>query len=191
MVRFLLGVVLGIVLAPLAVLGWFRFGQPPVAVSDPPLPFERQIVNVPMQARIKREMISTSPVQPDENDLVAGAQVYSDQCSSCHGFYGKPSSFAAHMYPRAPQLWQKHRRGTGVGVSDDPAGETAWKVDNGIRLTGMPAFKQMLSDTQIWQVSVLLANADKPLPPAALDILRGQQTPPQATAAPAKKAKKP
>jgi hypothetical protein len=26
----------------------------------------------------------------------------------------------------------------------------------------------------MWQVSLLLANADKPLPPAALDILRGE-----------------
>jgi hypothetical protein len=36
----------------------------------------------------------------------------------------------------------------------------------------------------MWQVSLLLANADKPLPPVALDILRGGQasTPPPATA---------
>jgi mono/diheme cytochrome c family protein len=49
----------------------------------------------------------------------------------------------------------------GKGVTDDPAWETYWKAKNGIRLTGMPAFKETLNDTQIWQVSVLLANADK------------------------------
>jgi mono/diheme cytochrome c family protein len=48
-------------------------------------------------------------------------------------------------------------------------------VANGIRLTGMPAFKDILSETQIWQVSLLLANADKPLPPAALQLVRGEQ----------------
>jgi len=31
----------------------------------------------------------------------------------------------------------------------------------------------VLTDNQMWQVSLLLANADKPLPPAALDILNG------------------
>jgi hypothetical protein len=44
----------------------------------------------------------------------------------------------------------------------------------------MPEYKHILSDTQMWQVSLLLANANKPLPPAALEILRGK-----AAAAPA------
>ena len=39
---------------------------------------------------------------------------------------------------------------------------------------GMPDFKTQLSNTEIWQVSLLLANADKPLPPAALSLLRGE-----------------
>lgn len=60
-----------------------------------------------------------------------------------------------------------------MGVSDDPPGETYWRVANGIRLTGMPAYKDVLTDTEMWQVSLLLANADKPLPSAALDILNG------------------
>jgi thiosulfate dehydrogenase len=76
-----------------------------------------------------------------------------------------------------------------VGVSDDPAGETYWKVANGIRLTGMPAYKEMLTDTEMWQVSLLLANADKPLPPAAVTILSGEASPatPVLNASPEKK----
>jgi len=62
-------------------------------------------------------------------------------------------------------------------VSDDPPGETYWKVSNGIRLTGMPAFKEVLTDTQMWQVSLLVANADKPLPPATVQILSGETLP--------------
>jgi hypothetical protein len=59
------------------------------------------------------------------------------------------------MFPRPPQLFR------GKGVTDDEPGETYWKVANGIRLTGMPAFKQQLNDTQMWQLSLLLTNADK------------------------------
>jgi mono/diheme cytochrome c family protein len=81
------------------------------------------------------------------------------------------------MFPYAPPLWEKHHNNDVVGVSDDQPGETYWKVANGIRLTGMPAYKQVLTETQMWQVSQLLANADKPLPPAALQILRGEPTP--------------
>jgi hypothetical protein len=61
-------------------------------------------------------------------------------------------------------------------------------VANGIRLTGMPAYRQVLTANEIWQVSLLLANADKPLPPAAVDILRGEAPaaqPPAAVATPA------
>ena len=172
--RFLLGVVIGIVLVPLAVIGWFKFGHPPVAVADAHLPFEREIVSIPLGARIDSEEVKTPPIQPDEGTLVAGAQVYSEQCASCHGVHGKAVSFASHMYPGAPGLFEKHRNGDVVGVSDDPPGETYWKVANGIRLSGMPSYKQILTETQMWQVSLLLANADKPLPPAALNILSPQ-----------------
>jgi mono/diheme cytochrome c family protein len=76
------------------------------------------------------------------------------------------------MYPAAPPLWQKHQNGPAVGVSDDLPGETYWKVVNGIRLTGMPEFKTQLKDTEIWEVTLLLANADKALPAEALSIVR-------------------
>jgi hypothetical protein len=35
----------------------------------------------------------------------------------------------------------------------------------------MPSFEQVLSSTQMWQVSLLLANANKTLPQPAMDIL--------------------
>lgn len=174
--RFFLGLILGVVLIPVAVLGWFKFGHPPVAVADPPLPFERTITHVPLTVRIKAEMVNTAPIQADENNLVAGAQIYRNECAACHGYHGKPSGFGQNMFPRAPQLWEKHHNGA-VGVSDDPPGESYWKVENGIRLTGMPSYKNRLSKNEMWQVTLLLANADKPLPPAALDILKGGQTP--------------
>ena len=51
------------------------------------------------------------------------------------------------------------------------------KVANGIRLTGMPAFKQSLSDTQMWQVSLLLANANK-IPDSVKQALTPPNFPP-------------
>jgi mono/diheme cytochrome c family protein len=46
-------------------------------------------------------------------------------------------------------------------VTDDPIGVTYWKVTHGIRLSGMPAFDTLLQENQRWQVSLLLAHADK------------------------------
>jgi mono/diheme cytochrome c family protein len=172
--RVLLGVGLCIVLVPLAVMGWFHLGHPPVAVADPPFPMERQITGIALNSRIDREMVKSPPIQADENAFDAGAEIYRDQCAACHGFHGKPSSFGGQMFPPAPQLWEKHSNSSVVGVSDDPPGETYWKVANGIRLTGMPSFKKVLTDTEMWQVTLLMANADKPLPPAAVDIVSGK-----------------
>jgi thiosulfate dehydrogenase len=172
MIRLLCGIVVGILLLPVAAWIWFTYGHPPVAVADAALPFERAITGAPLHARIDLELPKTVPVEANEANFVAGAQIYRQQCAFCHGTYSDPSQIGAQMFPNAPPLWQKHANGDVVGVSDDPPGETYWKVANGIRLTGMPAFRPSLSETQIWQVSVLLANASKPLPPAALDLLK-------------------
>jgi mono/diheme cytochrome c family protein len=183
--RLLLGVLLGIVLLPIAILGWLRFGAVPVVVADSPLPQERMLTGIPLQARINRELVKSPVIQPNEDGLVAGAHIYSEKCATCHGLHGKPSQIGENMFPPAPQLWEKHSNDV-VGVSDDPPGESYWKVANGIRLTGMPAFKRMLTDTEIWQVSLLVANADKPLPPAAVGILRGELPAPGVVAPAAK-----
>ena len=189
--RFLLGVLIGIIVVPLALVAYFQFGSLPVAVNDPPFPAERLITGVPLNARIHREMVKDPPLQPSEENFVAGAHIYADECAVCHGYHGKPAQIGRHEFPSAPGLWEKHRNGDVVGVSDDPPGETYWKVSNGIRLTGMPAYKEFLSETQMWQVSLLLSNADKPLPPAAVAILNGETIPAvSGTAAPATSGKK-
>jgi mono/diheme cytochrome c family protein len=186
--NLLLGVLLGIVLVPVVALVWLRLGKVPVAVADPSFPREQWLADVPLNARIQRELVKIPPVQYDEDNLVAGAHVYREKCASCHGMHGKPSAIGPHMFPEAPPLWESHHHNGAaegsIGVSDDPPGETQWKVLNGIRLTGMPAFKTQLTDTEIWQVSLLVANADKPLPPAALEILLGTPPAPAADSAP-------
>ena len=68
------------------------------------------------------------------------------------------------MYPHAPLLFK------GKGVTDDPPEETHWTIANGIRLTGMPSFKNTLNDTEVWQISQLLANADK-IPDSVKSVL--------------------
>ncbi len=168
---FILGLIIGLLALPVSAYIYLRYGKPPVAVTDPSLPFEKQIVHVPLNARIDREDPGPSPVGVSDTNLLLGAQVYREQCAACHGLYGRDSAYAAHMFPRAPQLWHPHGHGV-VGVSDDPPGETFWKVKNGIRLSGMPAYSAILSPTQMWQVSILLANADKAQPAAVLDLLK-------------------
>ncbi len=150
---------------------YLRYGNVPVAVADKPFPDEEQIVHLALDARINRQTQS-SPIQPTPENLLAGAHVFASQCAFCHGAPGEDSAIGHNEYPQAPQLWVKHTHGDVVGVSDDPAGETYWKVANGIRLTGMPAFDHALNETEMWQVSLLLAGADKPQTPEVLAAMR-------------------
>ena len=159
-------VAVGFVAALLVLLGgawaYLRLGHPPVAVADASFPMEAQIVHVPMGARIDREMESP-PFQGSEQAYEAGAVIYKQHCSQCHGLPGQDVDYAKWMYPSAPQLFKKHSKGSVVGVSDDESGETYWKVKNGIRLTGMPAFQHILSTEQMWDVTLLLKSADQPM----------------------------
>jgi thiosulfate dehydrogenase len=167
---FLFGFVAALAILFVGGYAYLRFGHLPVAVADPALPMEAQIVHVPLGARIARE-IQAPPFGIGEDVYESGAHIYMKECAACHGTPGHDIPYARWMYPTAPQLWKRHAKGNVVGVSDDEPGETYWKVANGIRLTGMPAYKHILSDTQMWQVSLLLKNADQPLPDPVRAIL--------------------
>jgi thiosulfate dehydrogenase len=156
MKSFILGLIMGAVLVVFGVFAYFASGRAPVATSASPMPFEKFLAKKAQKARLAHEMPKNVPISVDESNLLAGIDVYLGNCAVCHGLPGRPrTSIAKGMYPKPPELLH------GKGVTDDTPGETYWKVVNGIRLTGMPGFGQSLSDTEAWQVSILLANADK------------------------------
>ena len=168
--KVFLGFILGIVAVAAGMFLYLHFGPLPVSVADAPFPYEKQIVKLPLNARIDRE-VATPPFGISEDAFESGAHIYRAECASCHGVPGHDVLSAKYMYPSAPQLWKKHGSKGVVGVSDDEAGETYWKVANGIRLSGMPSYSHVLSDAQMWQVSLLLKNADKELPGPVTQIL--------------------
>lgn len=162
---FLVGWILGVLILIIGFYIYFAHGYAPVATNAPPMHFEKFLAHKALQARLEREMPRSVPISLDEPNYLAGARIYRENCAVCHGLPGQPmTAIAAGMYPKPPELLH------GKGVTDDTPGETYWKVVNGIRLTGMPAFRRTLSDTQAWQVSILLANAEK-LPPSVVSVL--------------------
>lgn len=163
--KFLLGVIIGLIIIPIGVLVYFWTGSAPVATAAQPMPFEKRMAQMALKARVAKEAPKTAGLPASEINLVAGAQVFQQNCAVCHGLPGKePDLISQGMFPQPPQLFK------GKGVTDDPVCETYWKAANGIRLSGMPAFKKTLSDQELWQVSQLLANADR-LPASAQAIL--------------------
>jgi mono/diheme cytochrome c family protein len=183
----ILGILLGVLLTAGGVYWYFSSGRAPVATSAPPIPFERALARVALHAYLDKLPRPEPQVPADEANLVSGAKVYKEQCAMCHGLPGEPKkAIAQGMFPSPPELFH------GTGVTDDDAWESYWKVENGIRLTGMPGFKGQLTEAQIWQVSVLVKNADKLSAPVKKELAAGASTPmsmamPSSGAAPAKK----
>jgi mono/diheme cytochrome c family protein len=120
------------------------------------------------------ESIQQPPFEASEDVFEAGAHIYKQRCAGCHGIPGQDSAFARQMQPPASQLWTRHVGGSAVGVSEHAPGQTFQQVKDGIHFSGMPSYKHVLSDNQIWDVSLLLQSAGQPLPDPVLAILRHQ-----------------
>jgi mono/diheme cytochrome c family protein len=175
--KFVIGLIVGLLLPVIGGYFYIKAGMMPVATASAPLPMEEKIAHMALRARMHKEPLKQSPVPADEANMTQGAYVYVENCAFCHGYPDQPASSAAKgMFPLPPQLLSHDEM-----VTDDPAGETFWKVSNGIRLTGMPGFNDMLTPTQMWQVSQLLAHADK-LPDSTKAALKPLITPAAAPA---------
>ena len=170
------GIVLGILIGILLLLGsvylYFSLGFAPVATAASPMPFERNLAKKGLHAYLDKLPHPLPLVPADEANLLVAAKVYKEQCATCHGLPGEAKSAVAHgMFPAPPELFH------GTGVTDDEPWETYWKVENGIRMTGMPSFKGQLTEAQIWQVTLLVKNADKITDPVKKELLAGNSTP--------------
>jgi thiosulfate dehydrogenase len=173
----ILGILLGVLLVAGVVYFYFSSGHAPVATSAPPMPMEKTFAKMALHSYLDKLPHPEPQVPADEANLVPGAKVYKEQCAPCHGLPGEPkSAIQAGMYPPPPELFK------GTGVTDDDAWESYWKVENGIRMTGMPGFKDRLTEKQIWQVVVLVKNADKISESVKKELAAGATTPmPMAT----------
>lgn len=177
--KFILGLLLGLFLVPAAAYLYFTAGSAPVATTDSDMPFEAFFARKALHARIVKEAPKNVPIEANEANYLGGVQLYKEHCAVCHGLPLTPkTAIATGMYPHPPILFE------GKGVTDDEPGESYWKIANGIRLTGMPGFSKSLSQTQIWQIAILLAHADK-LPGSAKAAL---VAPPASSAPPANPA---
>ena len=166
MIKFFVGVVVGIGLVVLAGYLFVARGGIFMGTDTKGLPLEERIAGAAITASIGKSADDQSSLPVDESNLQAGAKIYMQICASCHGKLDQAESGAKGFYPPPPPLLPP-----GEGVTDDPVGAIHWMVKNGIRFSAMPAFGKKLSDSEIWQVSLLLNNADK-LPDSVKESLR-------------------
>jgi thiosulfate dehydrogenase len=160
---FVFGVFLTLLVLVLGGYLVLRNGLIPANADATPGLLETWAAETSLDATLEREAPQgPNPVKLSDDNLIAGIKLYAQHCAICHGTAkgdASASPVAKGEYPRPPQL-------ASDGVEDDPEGFTFWKIERGIRWTGMPSWKGALNDQQIWTLALFLKHMDK-LPPAA------------------------
>lgn len=88
-----------------------------------------------------------NPLPASQENIAEGREHFGHHCGICHGLDGQSSGvpFADKMAPPVPDLTSKD-------VQDYADGQLKWIIDNGIDPSGMPAWKDALSDEEKWKV---------------------------------------
>lgn len=163
MPKFLLGFLTGLVVLALAGFSYVRYGFVDSRADIPVGELEQKIAMPALDASVARRAPEmTNPLDSSDATLIAGMNIYQTNCANCHGDVSHPHGLLADaFYPRAPQFVED--------AADMPENQSYFIIQHGIRLSGMPAWKQSLSEQQMWQVTTFLSHIDK-LTPAVSDM---------------------
>ena len=93
-----------------------------------------------------------NPVPKDATAIERGQKLYEQSCAHCHGTNGQGDGpLAAALNPKPSNLAAR------AGHHTD--GYFAWKITNG--RGAMPACKDQLTETQIWELTHFIQNLKK------------------------------
>jgi thiosulfate dehydrogenase len=158
MLKFLLGFAVAVSVVLIGGFCFFRFGFVDPRADQPVGWLERKVAMPALDAAVdRRAPDAQNPLLPTEDNLIAGMKSYQSNCAGCHGdVQHSHAALGDAFYPRAPQFAED--------APDMPEKQNFYIIQHGIRLSGMPAWNQVLSDRDIWQVTTFLSHMDK-LPP--------------------------
>jgi mono/diheme cytochrome c family protein len=155
----LIGAIVGIVLVvPLCALAFVKSGIYNVAATSPHTKLTTWLTHETMihSARLRAESV-TAPSSFSEGDIVAGFCAYETHCVACHGAAGVPRRpWVNGLEPQPPFLLDVTQRFTSE--------QLFWIITNGIKMTGMPSWRDNLSAGETWDVVAWLEASGK-LPP--------------------------
>jgi len=87
-----------------------------------------------------------NPIVPSTENIRAGMEHFSDHCATCHSNDGGGQSlFGKGLYPKPPDL-------RAAGTQNKTDGELYYTIQNGVRLSGMPAFSEAHTAEKTWRL---------------------------------------
>jgi mono/diheme cytochrome c family protein len=178
--KFLLGVIVTVLVLILGGLGIAMLGFIPTTANVAPSHLEQHLANTAMDASMERHAPHVAnPLIPSDQNLIDGMKLYTMNCALCHGTLDrKPAALAKNFYPPAPNLISD--------PPDDPEWHIFFTIRTGSRLTAMPAWEGVLSESDMWKLTSFLSHIDK-LPPAVQDYWKNSFNAPPAAMSDEKK----
>lgn len=104
--------------------------------GDEPSSVEKEVAQFMRHAAVPSSAKRRSNPVPMTDAVLAEARAHwADHCALCHGNDGKGDTPIGHnLYPRVPDM-------TTPDTQDQTDGELFYVIENGVRLSGMPAWK--------------------------------------------------
>jgi mono/diheme cytochrome c family protein len=132
---FVLGAIAFPVVIGLAGLVYLKTGSHGFSAHDKPMGIEKfaavqaRLMAMPSDAKNKQ-----NPVPKSAEVIAEGRAHWADHCATCHANNGSgETEMGKNMYPPAPDM----RQGDTQELTD---GELFYVIENGVRLSGMPAW---------------------------------------------------
>lgn len=132
-----------------ATIGTIGFAATGLSAREQPPAVEAAI------ARAARSLMIPRAARRMENPLAASPEAlasarahWADHCASCHGNDGRgQTSMGRNLYPKAPDM-------TAEATQELSDGELFWIIENGVKLTGMPAWGTPApdDDAESWEL---------------------------------------
>ncbi len=114
---------------------------------------ETSLANAAKDVTIPLEAGKMKNPLPETGEVVSqGQEVFLGSCAQCHGADARgDTNIGRNMAPPAMDLTSAH-------VQHWSDAELFWIIQNGVRLTGMPAWKSTISDNDTWKLTHYIHN---------------------------------
>src|SRR6202046_4939680 len=121
--------------------------------DKPPSQGETSLANAAKDVAIPLEAGKMKNPLPETTEVLSqGQEVFLGSCAQCHGADARgDTTLGRNMNPPAMDLTSAH-------VQHWKDAELFWIIQNGVRLTGMPAWKSSISEDDTWKLTRFIHN---------------------------------
>ncbi len=150
--RFISGFLVAILLILIAGALFVWSGAYNVAADVPHWKATSAVLEIARERSIDNHSDGISPPPLDDPELLeSGFHHFHPMCRMCHGAPGyERLEFAKGLYPNPPDLTTDHI------VEEFTDAQLYWIIENGLKMTGMPAFGPTHKEDELWGLVAVL-----------------------------------